>query len=258
MGGLCFGVPSSLGRLRLRGVEQPLVDALAGVGFTEVRAPLAYAALEQALLRGTIQAAWGPPLLCAGIEAAGGLVALRAVRGGETSYRSALLCRADRPVDLARLAAGAFDPVRAAWVDPRSMGGCVLPRAHLRARGIDPGEALSSETMLGSYGACLEALLDGDCELTAIYATAHGLGRLDVSSNRIASLRVVDYTGESPNDGLVLSPALPERDAIELRAQLRALFRSRQPGRALAACFDADKFDEPAPGSYAPLLALLG
>src|SRR5690606_3208009 len=149
-----------LGLDPVKELARTFADVLYGAGFSTVVPMKSYGELEQALLGGEVDAAWGPPIVCARIEAAGGQVALRAVRYGAVTYRSVLICRSGDPLDLRQLGGPGGRRVRAVWVDRWSMGGFILPRHHLRARGIDLERALSSERVVGSYDACFRDVLD--------------------------------------------------------------------------------------------------
>lgn len=253
---LCFALPPSLGAGPVRELARQFADVLYGAGFDTVVPIKTYGALEQALLEGEVDAAWGPPIVCARVESLGGRVAMRAVRYGSVTYRSVLICRSGDDLDMTQLAQGVRQP-RAAWVDEWSMGGCILPRAHLRARHIDPAAAFASEQMLGSYAACFEAVLEDEADVTASFAGRRGLGYVELCGERAFELRTIAYTGECPNDAVVIGPRLDDAQAHRLVASIHTLLGRPQDKSVLASMFDVDDFDVPAPGTYAPLLALL-
>lgn len=243
---LSFGLPPSLGRSSIRQVAFRIADVLSEVGFATVEPAASYGELARWLASGQVDAAWAPPAVCAQVLHAGGSVPLRAVRSGATAYRSALLCATERSVDLKRLGDhGTVAPLRAAWVDPFSAAGCVVPRQHLLERGAD-----LEEIFLGSYRACFEALLAGEADVTATYVGRRGSGYIDLCGTRAAELRVLAWTDEIPNDGVAISPALSDDAAAAVEAALQAAFTGA--AERLAPAFDADCFDEPLPGSYAP------
>lgn len=254
--GFRFALPPSLGEGPVRELARRFADVLYGAGFTTVVPMKGYAQLERALLDGEVDAAWGPPIVCARVEAAGGRVVLRAVRYGATTYRSVLVCREGDPLDLRTL--GSTDrTLRAAWVDEWSMGGYVLPRHHLRSRGIDLATAFEEERLLGSYAACLEQVLELEADVTAIYANRRGLGYQDICGERAFELRTLAYTAESPNDGVVISPRLDPAIADELVGGLHRLIAHPTSLGVLAETFEVDGFDQPVPGTYSPLLGFL-
>jgi len=238
-------------------VSRFVAEMLSDFGFDTVWPVGSYDALERALLDGEAHAAWAPPVLCARVEASGGAVPLRAVRMGAVSYRSALLCRSERAIDLKRLAeASGLAPMRAAWVDPRSAAGCVMPRRFLRERGADL-ELVLDEAYLGSYRACFDAVLEGDADLTATYVGRRGSGYIDLCGDRAAELRVLGWTDEIPNDGVALSPTLPREVASAVANAIAAAFTGERSRDRLALALDADGFDAPPAGTYAPIRELM-
>lgn len=254
---LVFALPPSMGLASIRPIARELADLLSGVGFSTIWPTRSYAQLEAALASGEAHAAWAPPGVCARAEALGGDILFRAVRGGATAYRAALLCRGERSIDLKRLdAMSGIAPIRAAWVDPHSLAGYVMPRHYLRERGADLQETFD-ETVLGSYQACFDAVLEGDADLTASYVGRRGSGYIDLLGNAAAELRVLAWTDEIPNDGVVVSPALDPALGRDVGDALSAAFRNIRLADKLALAFDADGFDLPAPGTYAELLPLM-
>jgi ABC-type phosphate/phosphonate transport system substrate-binding protein len=256
--GYCFALPPSLGKESIRALALTVAEVLYNAGFTTVTPYKSYAELEAALLDGTAHAGWGPPIVCGRIENAGGRVAMRAVRYGWVTYRSVLLCRAGDHIELDRLGSPGYRQVRAAWVDPWSMAGYVLPREHLRSKGAALETAFSSEQMLGSYKDCFDAVLDARADITAGYAGRRGQGHIELCGDRAPELRTIAYTDETPNDGVVLSPHLSERDANSLCNVLRGLRGDPSAMDVLGQAFDVDGFDDPPDGTYGALLSRVG
>src|SRR5688572_18523640 len=150
-------LPPSLGREPMRARARQLAALLYDVGFGMVATAESYAQLEERVASGEADAAWGPPLACARLEAAGGKVALRALRDGAATYRAVLVVRATDSMSLATPSQVRRRP-RAAWVDPDSMAGYLLPRGFLRSIGFALDHFLVEEQSLGSYEKCLEAV----------------------------------------------------------------------------------------------------
>lgn len=212
----------------------------------EVHVAPSYDELATALMSGAAAAAWAPPYACARLEAVGLPVALRAVRRGQATYRAALVCRADRKLTLAGVKGK-----RAAWVDPESLGGHLLAAALLREHGLTV-----SGQFVGSYKAAVSAVLDERADVASVYAPAAAAGeRLDLAAltDGQASLHVIAFTEETPNDGVVLGPFVNADFRRALNATVLGA-AARDDGReVLAEIFKVDGF-EPAPaGSYRPL-----
>src|SRR5262245_13451907 len=115
-----FALPPSLGKEPVRARARQFASLLYEAGFATVWPQDSYGNLEDRLLSGEAHAAWGPPLICARVEAAGGVVALRGIRYGAASYRSVILCRAEDRMELVNLGKMRRRP-RAVWVDESSM-----------------------------------------------------------------------------------------------------------------------------------------
>lgn len=259
--GFRLELPPSLGRDSVHAAAREFASVLYAAGFETVAPAPSYTVLIERLLSGEADAAWGPPLVCARLEQAGGRVVLRSIRYGASGYRAALVCRKGDAMDLPRLASGRRRP-RAVWVDPFSMAGHVLPRSFLRASGLDVPGCFVGEEHVGSYDACLNQVLDGEADLTASFASSSTAtkavdGYVQLTGPRASELRAFAYTRDCPNDGVVLSPRLSAEQAQELRVALMRLVADRNGAAQLAAAFGVDGFDPPPDGTYAPLLGLL-
>jgi phosphonate transport system substrate-binding protein len=207
-----------------------------------------YQALQMAIERREVDLVWAPPVVCAAVQAAS-LAVLKAVRGHSSSYRAALVVRAGEAASLADLRG-----VRAAWVDRLSTGGYLLPMAWLRERVGEPAAFLGEQAFLGSYGHALRAVVAGEADLAAVYvgkpsteafhATAHELlGEL------AARLRPLEFTAESPSDGLVVVPRSTPTGAERLLQQIRGLTDGRKQ-TLLLTVLDAEALEPARPGDY--------
>ncbi len=225
--------------------------ALSTIGCADVKAELTYALLLDHIMEGTVQAAWAPPLLCAKVERLGGRVLLRAKRGGTGTYRSVLFARADR-----RLTLDTLEGATAAWLDTRSMSGYVLPRALFRKAGLSPERLFAKEKFLGSYAACINAVLDGKVDVSATYASSEKanvqrIGYVETMPARAGELIALAYSPECPHDGIVLSPRVTGKDIGEYAAAFQALLRDPLPTKALLDALEVEGFETPPTASYA-------
>jgi phosphonate transport system substrate-binding protein len=248
-----LGLPPSLGREPSWELARELASLLDHSGFSMVIPCKSYEDLEQKLFSGAVDVAWGPPYVCARVEAAGGVILLRGVRGEERTYRSVLVARAQDMFDLDSLDKGTFRP-RVAWVDKSSVGGYLLARAHLRRLGIGIERAFLQQSMLGSYAACIDALLGFETDLSALFVGKAGLDPLWGSKAR--RLRALAYTEDVPNDGVVLSPALSAERGVLLREKLAKVLATPGLRKQVTTMLHVTDFDEPPPGTYAPVLKL--
>jgi phosphonate transport system substrate-binding protein len=205
-----FGLPPTPSRDAARAHAPALQAALSRrVPDIVVEVAATYGALGDDLLKQRYALAWAPPIVCARVEMGGGSVALRAVRGGVTSYRAGLVCRhADNP-DLSRAS-----ELVAAWVDEDSAAGYLLARSWLKMRKIDAVHGFKRALFVGSYLAALQAVAHGDADLASIYISGEGStphSTLDEVEDALRDkLRVFATTGETQTDGIVIAPAVAD------------------------------------------------
>lgn len=247
--GYSLALPPSPGRESIRRVALRAAEVLSDFGFSTIQPFRSYAELERALLTGEVHAAWAPPTVCARLQQRGARVPFRAIRFGATSYRSALLCRGERAIDIKRLGNYGAAVLRAAWVDHQSAAGYLMPRHYLRNRGVEL-ESTFDEVLLGSYKACFEAVLEGEADLTASYVARRGSGYVDLCGSRAAELRILAWTDEISNDGIAVSPELSREQRYAVEDQLRCAFNDPTANELIAQAFDADGFDEPEQDAY--------
>jgi len=244
-----FGLSPSMGadaRERALLLERYFARSLGKL--VEVAVAQSYDALGKDVLSGKLDAAWAPPFVCARLEAMGTRVAARGVRGGSAVYRAALVCRASKPLALERL-----EGARAAWVDRDSVAGYLLPLALLRTRGMDPAKVFFSQDFLGSYRAAVEAVLGDQADVTSVFAApaaapseSSATGLEQIAPGRAAELKVVAFTDEAPNDGVVCSMSMSP-DVMRAMEKVILEMHDAPEGQALLRdVFHAEKF-EPAP-----------
>lgn len=240
-GELRFAFPSSLGRdmdarvARLRRYLHQQLDRE-----TQVVMPPTYEHLARELLSGRVDAAWAPPFVCARVEAMGVRVLVRGVRKGHSTYRGALVCRADSALQLDTLAG-----TTAAWSDRDSVGGYLLPMALLRQRGLTPATLFAKQLFLGNYRRALEAVHTEEADITSIFATAagEGTGLDEVWPEQRESFRVLALTDEAPNDGVAVSMSAPAVLVSALEKALLAMHETPEGASVLAECFRAERFE---------------
>lgn len=228
-----FGLPPSLPVAPVPGAAGRLTRVLSGIVGRPVRLVnfVEYEALTEALRRGDVDAAWAPPLVAARAEALGARVLVRPLRRGSVRSRSALLVRADSPLQLETLGGSI-----AAWVDRTSVAGHLLPVAWLRERGLDPGRLFGQQLFLGSYQASLEALLGGEADVAALFAPPEGddLRQTveEVAPGRAQDVRVLACTMPALHDAWVAAPHISMLEALRLERGLLAV-RELPEGTAL-------------------------
>jgi phosphonate transport system substrate-binding protein len=178
-----------------------------------------YEGLTDALRRGEVDGAWAPPLVAARAEALGARILARPLRRGSVRSRSALLVRADSSLQLETLGG-----TTAAWVDRASLAGHLLPMGWLRERGLEAGTLFGQQLFLGSYQACVEALLGGDVDVAALFAPpeGHDLRQSveEVAPGRAGEVRVLACTMPALHDAWLVAPHVGMPEALRLERGL--------------------------------------
>ena len=172
-----------------------------------------YRELGAAFARGELAFAWMPPLITLDLfeQGAIGVLAIPE-RGGSTSYNSALLGRASSTTPIEELEHGA-----AAWVDPESTAGYLVPRLNLAARGVDLRRLAGRETFVRTHDAVVDAIASGRADFGATYCLRKPGARLPERGawlgrpGAAARIRVLDISPPIPNDALVGAAHLETR-----------------------------------------------
>jgi phosphonate transport system substrate-binding protein len=213
-----------------------------------------YHRLLEAMDVGDVDVAWLPPILAATAMIRGLAVPFALpIRGGVTSYSTALFTREDSPHRELPDVVGA----RAAWVDRQSASGYLLIRAHLRLLGVDLVRSVSVDRFMGSHEEVAKAVLDGSADVGASYV------HLDPADDRPlraawgdARVRVLAHAGPIPADVIARSRRLDDKaQRIIERALVSAHSpRLRDASRVL---LGAEGFALPRPGHLDAVAALL-
>lgn len=258
---LTLVMPSSLGAIRAEAradmLRQRLGQELGEAVQVEIAAE--YGDIVGMANVGAAHFAWAPAVVAARLSSARAI--FKAVRGGRSTYRSALVARSDRHLTLESLRGA-----RAAWVDHDSLGGYRLVVSALRARGIDMRTALAQETFVGSYPAVVDAILEDRADVGALYVPTDEPTALERAllehrgaraRYRLEPLLVSDPV---PNDAFVVLDAVPEARARAIETRLFPPATNGHgiaPGRPASLCLalGVDGFERADPSEYAPVRA---
>jgi phosphonate transport system substrate-binding protein len=231
-GALGFGIARSVDPVRSRARLAELCGLLSSaLGQIFIPQHLeTYKELTQGVLQGELGIAWMPPIPCVELEElAPNARLLLPVRGGRSSYFSALVARRDGPRTLAEVKAK-----RVAWVDPDSSSGYLVLRLHLRANGHPLSSMFAEESMAGSHVAVLDAVESGRADVGATYCATRTPKWLVAGTERQRPLDALTVAGPIPNDAIVLSAKMPE----DLRERLQSWFIALDAPRARELCMD--------------------
>lgn len=256
--GLVFLFPPSLGKSKSSARAELLQLALSrdlGVPVSiEVTAD--YKELETRALAGEAHFIWAPSGLCAQLEPVTRAL-YKAVRQGASTYRSAIVVRKDSRILLDRL-----DGLRAAWVDRFSVGGYLLAADFLRKRGVDLDRAFARQTFHGSHTEALNALTDGDADVSAVTAWTDDERSLrDAVALHIGPIErkisVLAVTDAAPTDAVILTSQLSDEHAERITQKLFPTGRAAKAPSFLLAAMDAEGFVRTDSSEYLPLLRLM-
>ena len=250
-------VPPSLGAARASARAELLESSLTNELATEVRVRVAhdYGELQRDTLAGAAELVWAPSAVIAQLDDARAI--LRAVRGGHGHYHSALIALGRRKLTLSTL-----NRARAAWVDPLSAGGYLLPLAWLRGQGIEPNLVFDRQDFLGSHRAVVDAVLEGDYDVCAVSTPSREPDALQkclafYAGAAAHQLTVLGVSDAAPTDALVLTtklePATAERIANKL---IPPPTKGRTPSFLLTA-MEAERLERGSLDEYRAIRSLL-
>lgn len=228
-----------------------------GVDIRPHRAP-SPAALVNAYRAGRVHLAWTSPALAAtdpGLRDAVPLV--HSVRFGAKHYHSVLFARADHDARL--------EGAHVAWVAASSAGGYLFARRAMVARGLEPEATFASERFVGSHGAVVAAVSDGEVDVGATFGVfEHGdavrpLLRAGFGEDpeALSAFRVLLTSEPIPSDVVVAAPALLNTLRTDPVEALEQLHLDPRGAAALEHVLGAESLERCAEGELEALSARL-
>ncbi len=211
-----------------------------------------YEELSEALESRSTHVAWLPPLLHMKTDPRAAIPLVSARRGGEDSYESVLVARKGGPVksmdDLAQR--------RAAWVDPWSAAGFVVPRIWLDQNGYDPRRLFRSEVFFGTHTLAITAVVDGVADVAGTFARfAQGDEPRTGGWRRVegAEVQVVQRFGPVPPDTICVSSTLDGPTISMLEHAFVSMNEDPEAQAWIQTIFGADEFRTRVEGNYGDL-----
>lgn len=189
------------------------------------RCALSYEELVPMFDSGHVDIAWLPPIVHWHLDRAKLARSLLVnERAGHARFSTVLIGRKGSEHGTVETLQGA----RAAWVDPWSASGYVLPRVALAERGIDPRTTFLEERFFGSRDAALRAVADGRFDVTGTFAYFEGETMVRCGWDEIpdaeAAFDVLLRANDIPSDCIAtarsMSDATRERVAAAFEAAL--------------------------------------
>jgi phosphate/phosphite/phosphonate ABC transporter binding protein len=208
---------------------------------------LSYEELREAVRKEDADIAWLPPIVSAVLEREGksrGL--LVSERIGSTLFHCVIVCADDAPYKTIKDLAGA----RAAWVDPWSASGYVLPRLHVHQLGVDAAKAFLEERFLGSHDAAVQRVLQGQADVTATYANLDADGHVTSAGWRAhpdarGKLRILAVVGAIPSDVIAARATLDPDVQARIASVLQKGIESPASRAIIQEAFDVTGFRPP-------------
>jgi phosphonate transport system substrate-binding protein len=191
---------------------------------------------------GDVHIAWAPPLVAIDLERADAAhIRLCSRRAGKADYSSALFVAASSKIQKLEDLKG----TRAAWVAKESSAGYVVPRLKLLAEGLDPDTIFSEQTLRRTHEAVVRAVMNGDADVGATFASFEGKQTEPVSSGWLDvgfkndEVRILAAAGPIPSDVIAVSTKLEGEHADEITKAMCDL------GDSIRRLLNADGFDMP-------------
>lgn len=243
---LVFGYAAYGASTALREHVASLSEALGSLAQHEVAVYEAssYEDLAKAVVRGQVDFAWLPPLAFVALERRNAVIPLvSSQRDGETAFYSALIVREDSTL----LEPDDLSGTRAAWVDPYSASGYVVPRFGLAAVGVDPRTAFREQRFYYSHEAVVRAVVAGKADFGATFASVNADAQItrgswmDVSGANEA-IRVLVRFGAIPGDVVAANADLDVTKRDALIKALLAMSRTDAHRALLQNAFGVDEF----------------
>jgi phosphonate transport system substrate-binding protein len=211
-GTLAFGVVTSdpARRAWLKNACDVLSRRVGAVVYPQIAR--SYAELTAAMTAGSVDLAWTPPLVAAGLV---GLrvatVAVVSRRDNSAQYRAVIFARRDSGIRDVQDLRGKH----MAWVDRTSASGHVVPCMWLREKGFPPESLFASQSFLGTHGAVARAVLRREADAGATFALfSAGLratveaGWTEIDPTSADDVRMVVNAGVVPADCISVSTRL--------------------------------------------------
>jgi ABC-type phosphate/phosphonate transport system substrate-binding protein len=228
-----------------------VIGRLSGLDFGVAEAD-SYRKLARLVHERAVDVAWLPPIPYLALEQQQAVVPLVShERGGSTQFHCVLIVGAESKI---------HHPVglrgkRAAWVDPLSAAGYVIPRIHLAAMGVDPRSAFASEHFYGSHEAVVRAVVGGKADFGATYARgevegAKVRGAWSDLEGADEAVRVLCAFGAVPSDVIAARPDLAGNVRFRVARALMDASKDAQGKLLMGELFGVDDFKPWASASY--------
>ena len=147
---------------------------------------------------------------------------LKASRNGETTYRAAILARADKNIK----SVNDLNGKKIAYVDPASTSGYILPKKLFMDSKIKP----SQEVFQGKHDAVVTAVYQGQVDAGAVFYNKPVDGKIKDAREKVKvqfpdveeKVKIITLTDDIPNDPIVIRKEI----SAEAKAKVSKAFQS--------------------------------
>lgn len=178
---------------------------------------------------------------------------LKAVRGGDGFFYSAIITRSDSNIKSLRDLKGKTF----AFVDPVSVSGAIYPKAMLLGEGLRPERDFAQVIYAGGHDATVLAVLHGKVDAGATFANStdgkqgswHGF----LPPEQHDKIRVLAYTKPAPSDNIAVAEGLDAEIVAKVKAALLKMSSTPEGRKNLMDIYHIEGFAPTNPAEYAPI-----
>lgn len=223
----------------------PMLDACAEWLSAELGADVemediqTYETLADKTIAGELDIMWLPPIVYLRVGKDTVIPVAASRRGDRDGFETALIVRTDSELQTMDDLKGK----RAAWVDPWSAAGYVIPRVRMRLAGVDPTTLFGTEVFYGTHSAAVRALVAGGADVAATYARVDDTGKVTGGAwTEIGvDVRVLATFGEIPADVIAVKAALRPELRDRISAALISGSKKKKVRGIIGSVFGADE-----------------
>jgi phosphonate transport system substrate-binding protein len=147
---------------------------------------------------------------------------LKASRNGETTYRAAILARADKNIK----SVADLNGKKIAYVDPASTSGYILPKKLFLDSKIKPAQ----EVFQGKHDAVVTAVYQGQVDAGAVFYNKPVDGKIKDAREKVKvqfpdiedKVKIVTLTDDIPNDPIVIRKEIPAESKAKISKAFQA------------------------------------
>lgn len=178
---------------------------------------------------------------------------LKAVRGGDGFFYSAIITRTDSNIKSLRDLKGKTF----AFVDPVSVSGAIYPKALLLDEGLRPERDFSQVIYAGGHDATVLAVLHGKVDAGATFSndTAGKQGSWNefLPPEQQSKIRVLAYTKPAPSDNIAVADGLDPAIVAQVKSALLKMSSTPEGRKHLMDIYHIEGFAPTSPAEYAPI-----